>query len=898
MPKRTPSLLSADLLYTKLALPQPPADQVSRPALIDRLEAGLRRKVTLISAPAGSGKTMLMSEWLAQHTQPVAWVALDAGDNDPVRFWRYVITACRAFDAVLGRSALATLRAAQVSSLEHMLTPFINELAHLPDRHVLILEDYHAVTSNDVNNSLAFLIDHLPATLHVIIVTRSEPDLPLARLRARNELSEFTAADLRFTLAETQAFLQQTLHISLAREVLARLEEQTEGWVAGLRLIALAAQSRSGSQGIEEFLATFSGGHRYVLEYLVGEVIGTQPEALQAFLLQTSVLTRLTGSLCEAITDRTDSALLLTQLERANLFLIPLGDDGRHAWYRYHALFAEALRVYARERLGEAAIRNLIEKASRWYAAHGLIEEAIETALAAQDFDRAAALIEQAIEQRGITEFFTLGRWAAQLPEAVLHAHPIMCFNYALVLLFTGDRYAPATLTRLEAPLRMAEAAWRKENNDARLGQVFALRGTAALWQGDLTHAFTQAREALELLPMHDVFWRGVSLLNVGLEEALNGHIDAALELFIETRAVCGAAQNIHGVLAATYWLGEACAWRGEFDQALQLYEQVIAEAVGGEEMLDDQAAASLGLASIAYERDELDAAEQQATRARDLSQQRSNEEEYVHASLLLARIQQARGRVAAAQDTLRALTTHTQRPLLLLEIQHWQARLALQSGDSETARRWATANSQRRGVPLVQQEQVALLLAQVQLIDHQPDAALKLLEPWRSDAHHNGRLRSELEILCAQALAYAAQKNSACAHKTLAQALTLAQPRGYRRLFIDQGEPLAQLLQALIPDLGKRPIATYATLLLRAFAATRSGQPSSTGSSPLLEPLSAQEQRVLRLLAAGLTNPEIARELVVSTNTIKTQVQSIYRKLNVNSRDEAAEMARQLKLM
>jgi len=465
-------------------------------------------------------------------------------------------------------------------------------------------------------------------------------------------------------------------------------------------------------------------------------------------------------------------------------------------------------------------------------------------------------------------------------------------------VLFTSDRYAPATMTRLEKLLPVAEEAWRAADDDAHLGQALALRGTAALWQGDLTHAFAYARESLELLPVHDVFWRGVSLLNVGLEEALNGHIDTALELFIETRALCGAAQNIHGVLAATYWLGEACAWRGEFDQAMQLYEQVLEEAIGGEEMLDDQAVASLGLALIAYEHDNLDAAEQQATRARDFSRQRSNEEEYVHASLLLARLQHARGQTAAAQDTARALATRTQRPLLLLEIQRWQARLALLSGDTETARRWATMNSQRRDVPHVQQEQAALLLAQVQLIDHQPDKVLKLLEPWHSDAHHNGRLRSELEILCVQALAFAYQENSARAHKTLTQALTLAQPKGYRRLFLDQGEPLAQLLQALAPDLGKRPIATYATLLLRAFAATRSGQLSSSVSSPLLKPLSAQEQRVLRLLAAGFSNPAIARELVVSTNTIKTQVQSIYRKLNVNSRDEATDMARQLKLI
>ncbi len=840
----------------------------------------------------------MIGEWLARQTQPVAWVALDAGDNDPVRFWRYVITACRVFNAALGRSALAALRASQISSLENVLTTFINELAQLPDQQVLILEDYHAITSSEVNASLTFFLDHLPIALHLVLLARREPDLPLARWRTRNELSEFTAADLRFTLAETGAFLRETLQAPLALEVIARAAERTEGWAAGLRLITLALHDRSDQTEIEEFLATFSGGHRYVLEYLVGEVIATQPAAVQEFLLHTSALNRLTGSLCDTLTDRTDSALLLTQLERANLFLIPLGDDGRQAWYRYHALFAEALRAYARERLGEAAIHELLEKASRWYAARGLIEEAIETALAAQDFDRAAELIEQAIEQRGVSEQYTLGRWAAQLPEAVLHAHPLVCFSYALVVLFTSDRYAPATMTRVAQLLQVAETAWRAAYDDAHLGQALALRGTAALWQGDLTRAFAYAREALELLPVHDVFWRGVSLLNVGMEEALNGRIDTALELFIEMRALCGAAQNIQGVLAATYWLAETCAWRGEFDQAAQLYEQVLAEAVGGEEMLDDQAAAALGLALIAYEHDDqLPPSSRQHARAISASSDpmktsmctprccwhlpadaRANRSRARHAA-------QCRGSpttaaVVAGDTTLASASG--------MDVRRHRNGAALGSRAWSAARcpaRSARANRFAAGPTAALNEQ-------------KPEAVLKLLEPWRSAARHNGRLRSELEILCVQALAYAGQENSARAHKTLTQALTLAQPKGYRRLFLDQGEPLAQLLQAIVPDLGKRPIATYATLLLRAFAATRSGQLSARRFHRPCSNPSARKNSVC-CACSPPASPTRNRPRVGGIHQHHQDASAEHlSQLNVNSRAEAADMARQLKLL
>jgi LuxR family maltose regulon positive regulatory protein len=955
--RRTPEA-GDGLLHTKLAPPRPQPSLVPRPALLARLDAGLGRKVTLVAAPAGFGKSTLVAEWTArlgrEGATPVAWLALDAGDNDPNRFWRYAITACRAFDDRLGREALAALRMSLLPFSVDALTSFINELAALPAPCVLVLENYHLITAQAVHDALAYLIDHLPATLHLVLIARQEPPLPLARLRARNELSELGAADLRFTPDEVRAFLEGALGTDPAPELVARVAERTEGWVAGLRLMTLA-RAALGAPGAREqeigpYLAGFGGGHRYVLEYLAGEVIATQPEALQEFLAQTSLLGRLTGGLCEAVTGRADSGRLLAELERANLFLVSLGDDGGRTWYRYHALFAEAMQQLARARLGQAGVRAVFERAGRWYEAQGLLDEAIEAALAAREHDRAATLIEILIDQRGLRELLTLRRWVGQIPEAVLYAHPVLCLDYAETLLFSLDRYAPSTVAAVELPLRAAEEAWSRAGDSGRLGQALSLRSIMALWQGDFAGAFHQAWASLELLPEHDTFWRGATLLITSYDLLLAGDMNAAQQQLIEAGALSGAAGNPHSRLAALSALGDIAAIQGEFDQASQFYQEVLAGAVGGEEMLDDQGAAHAGLAAVAYELDDLDTAEEEAGQAYALAERRLDPLLQLRAMRLLAQVQQARGHPAQAQEMLHGLAARIARPALLRDIQAAQAALALAAGNPAVARQWRdtqggsrpdiypAANraegytTSRAGAPAVEREVAALLLARLQIAEGQPQAAVEALEPWRVDAHRRGRLRSELEILCVQALAQAAPAARAtagdqaviagdqttngdravagdrtttgdrtAAGQTLARALALAQPGGWQRLFLDEGEPLGRLLGEVIPGLGKRPLAAYATRLARAFAAGRAAvpaQPAGHAGGPLLEPLSPQELRVLRLLSAGLTNPEIAHELVVSTNTVKTQVQSIYRKLNANSRDEAAALARELGLV
>jgi LuxR family maltose regulon positive regulatory protein len=909
------------LLQTKLAPPRLHTAYVPRASLLARIDDGLARKLTLISTPAGFGKTTLLAEWaasrssefsvlsseLAQSPQlktqnsklktAVAWVTVDAGDNDPIRFWSYVLSACRAWDPAIGKESLAALRMAQQPSIEALLIPFINELAQLPSQCVLVIEDYHNITTPDVHTTFAFLIEHLPSTVHVILATRSIPALPLARLRVRNELTELTAEDLRFSRAEIHTFLGQTLGVALSPETLLHLEQRTEGWAAGLRLVALALQHNTAAPAAEQFLATFTGGHRHVVEYLVNEVLTAQPEPLQTFLLSTCFLAKLTATLCDAITGRSDSALVLEQLERENLFLVPLGSGNGQAWYRYHPLFAEAMRLQAQQLLGEANVRALQERASAWYEAHGMLRDAVEDAIAAGQALRAATLIERIFDQGDFNEVHTLRRWIEQLPENMLHDHPLLCFAYANALLFTLDRFAPATARTVEHWVEMAEAAWQNEHNTPRLGQVAALRAMVAFWQGDSPRTFAYARQALELLDEHDLAYRAVSLLYAGHEQVLAGDIDAAQRLIMESYTLFEINQNPHGTLAATSVLAEICYQQGELEQAAQYYQQELDSQVGGGEMLDDQSFGLYGLSRIAYENDDLETAEQQATRAIELAKQRHAEQLQVQAALILCQVQHARGQTAHARSELQSLAAQTRHPSLLHEIQSWQARLALAMDDLEAAQRWhAGVAAQSEAVPLVQQEQEALIIARLYLAQGQPQAALALLERWRAEAAAHERTRSEIENLALQALAHSALADQMQAVQALTRALTLAQPRGLRRIFLDLGEPLAALLQAAAPTLAKRALAAYAATLLRALPHGQA-HTAPAAALPLLEPLSQQEQRVLRLIVAGQSNAEIARELVVSTNTIKTHVKNIYRKLNVGTREEARDAARDLNL-
>ncbi|MDR3575737.1 MAG: LuxR C-terminal-related transcriptional regulator [Anaerolineaceae bacterium] len=898
---------SADkILLTKLMIPRQQEALVRRTAALERMDEGLSKKLTLVTAPTGSGKTTLVSMWVTERPVPAAWVTLDESDNDTVRFWSYTITALRSISggASAGKAALAALRTSQQPSFIEILTNLLNELGRFRKPSVLVLEDFHAITSLEVLKTLSFLLDYLPEALHVVIISRKEPALGLAVLRARNELAEIGNDDLRFSQAETEDFVRKTIPAALSAAAIAQLNERSEGWAAGLRLVSLALQHQSDIGEAERQISAFSGSHRYVFDYLLKEAFDSQSTAIQAFLLQTCFLERLSGPLCDALTGRDDGAAVLAQLERSNLFITRLGDNDASPWYRYHSFFAEALRYLARQHPAEVEVSRLFENASRWYEEHRLLDEAIEAALKAELFERAANLIEQFIELHGLFEFQNLRRWVELLPKEILYQRPDICFSYAMLLLFSPGRFSPTSTALIQTLLKSAEDSWLPASSaemTLKLGQVFSASGVNAWNQHKYEQAMQWSRQALDLLPEDETTWRGMSLLIIGQDELSSGDIQTAQGRLLEALALFGAAQNKHGTVRAIEMLGQVYYWLGELQQSNQFNQQALNEEGGDDDLQEAKGQALLTQAKIAYEQNELEKAESLTVRAQEAGRQRSSESIQVYATILLAQIQHARGYQERARELLQTFSGQVRQPHLLRELQTARAWLALKDHEESQLKNWLGAlTAQEQNIIYLQREREILLLARLYTSQDKAGTALDLLKDLQTNAGAAGRIRSQVEILCAQALAYSKNSDPAQASLALTAALEMAQPAGYRRLFLDEGEPMAGILQKVTATLSKRSLAVFAGSLQQAFALA--GPPkiasSAAVSSYLIEPLSPQELRVLRLLAAGLSNPDIARELVVSTNTIKTQVKNIYRKLNIASREEARAAAYDLKLL
>ncbi|GCE22317.1 hypothetical protein KDK_61170 [Dictyobacter kobayashii] len=571
----------APLLEPKFHLPHVASSLVPRERLFALLDSGLERRLILLSAPAGSGKTTLISQWQASrknqnHFPHLTWLSLDSNDNDPVRFWRYVLTACQAFQDHLGQSALEQLALTpqhlrETHFLETILTLFLNELVHIEKQVMLVLEDYHLITSPPIHQTMTFLLDHLPDTMHLVIITRSTPSLPLAQLRVHGELCEIEASELRFTPAEITAFFQPLFPRLLTPRLLEQLDTQLEGWAAGLRLFALALQKAHTQQTVEEQLTNFVRNHRPLQDYFIDEVLNTLTNSLQLFLLQTCMLNRLTPALCDTMTNRHNSASLLQSLARRGLFLEQLEGPGQ--WYRYHPLFAEAMRTESRRRLGLDQLRYIARKASAWYQQQHMFTEAIETAFQAEEMALAAEIMVQLPALQGfddLQEFHTLRRWLEQLPDDVLYLHPLLCLCYARVLSLSFAPLPPASaeLANIERLLLHAEECWRTQDNMARLGEVFAFRAQHAIWQGNIEQATNYARQALRQLPAEARHWRGVCLNLLGAGELYAGQLIQAKKTLQNALALWQALHHPHGARSCTLTLGMVyfeqghCGWR------------------------------------------------------------------------------------------------------------------------------------------------------------------------------------------------------------------------------------------------------------------------------------------------------------------------------------------------
>jgi LuxR family maltose regulon positive regulatory protein len=930
--------VSVPLLRTKLYIPPPRPGWVERPRLLERLNAGLYRRLTLVSAPAGFGKTTLLSEWAHSRTRsrerepasemsPVSrfsWLSLDEGDNDPARFVAYLVAALQTVQADVGEAALAALQSSRPPPAEALLTALINEIAALPTPdgyegrpYILVLDDYHLVTAQAVHERLTFLLDHLPPNLHLVVATRSDPPLPIARLRGQGQVTEVRQSDLRFTHDEAAAFLNTCVDLHLSAQDVAALEARTEGWIAGLQMAAVSMRGRG---DVAAFIHAFTGSDRYILDYLVEEVLQHQPESIQTFLLQTSVLDRLSGPLCDAVLGREaaegrttregDAAAaqlpgslasaqeILEYLERNNLFVVPL--DGERRWYRYHQLFAALLR-YRLHRLRPDLAPLLHGRAGAWYEQDGLVSQAIDHALAAGELEWAAHLVEQAAEATMLrSEFATLLRWVEALPAEQVRAHPRLCIYQALALVLGGHP--------LDVAQSRVQEAVEADRECAVAGEVATFNALIAAYRGQKEQSAALSQQALDRLPEDSLFFRSFVAGFLGLAHLYSGDVEAAIRAFQEAVRVSEKTGNVNISVLARHHLGDLAALQGRSEQAKALYAQALEAA------LDDQGRRRpiAGIALIAQgriesEQHDLDAAVRHLTEGIALVE-RWGEAGAISGYTGLARVRQAqgdeRGALEAIQTAQRLAERFDAMQVDDISVALCRARLWIGQGNLEAVARWAeergladdldleTLHREIRTTSSLYRVFEYATLAWLRIVQDRPQDALRVLGPLLQATEEGGWLMYGIEVLALQALALQARGDTTRALTALERALDLAAPGGFVRLFVEKGAPMAQLLyQAAARGIA----AQFAGRLLAAFPASQAPEPFRETPAEMIEPLSERETEVLQLVAAGLSNREIAQRLFLSVSTIKVHTYNIYSKLGVHSRTQAVAKARAL---
>jgi LuxR family transcriptional regulator, maltose regulon positive regulatory protein len=888
--------MAGPLLATKLHVPRRRRGSVPRRRLDALLDRGDEAALTLVSAPAGFGKTTLLTQWLAGSPggRATAWLSLDQRDSDPALFWTYLLAALESAADGLGAAARSLLESR--APVDDVLAVLVNDLAAVPGELVLVLDDYHVVEGPAVHAGVAFLLEHLPPQVHLVIATRADPPLPLARLRARGDLVEVRAADLRFTPEETATYLGEAMGLSLPAEAVGALAGRTEGWIAALQLAALSMQGRDDVAG---FVAGFAGDDRYVVDYLVEEVLSRQPDEVRDFLLRTSVLSRLSGPLCDAVVGRDGSGAVLEALDRGNLFVVPL-DDARR-WYRYHHLFADVLRARLLEEL-PAEVAGLHRRASAWYERAGEAAEAIRHAVAGGDPQRAADLLELAVPaMRRDRQEVTLRHWLELLPDDVVRQRPHLSVVHAGVRLAQGD------LDGVEELLRDAERgldAPGERGQDRLLRCEIAVhRAGQARMTGDLAGTLAHARRVLDLAAEDDHLPRGSAAGLLGLAHWSAGELAEAHRWWVLSRAALEAAGHAADTLGAALALAGIETAQGRLDDARATYERGLATARRGDDRpLRGAADMHVGLGELSAERGDLEAARRHLSASAELGEHAGLPQNRYRRRVATARVLQADGDLDGALELLDEAEQlyvgdmfPDVRPIAAL-----RARVQIAQGRVAEALRWA----RRRGLSvdddlgyLREFEHVTLaraLLAQA-VASGDADAAsgvTRFLQRLLAAAEAGGRGGTVVELLVLQALAEQARGDVPAALDVLDRALTLAEPQDRVRLFLDEGRPMAALLRGLA---GRTASPGSVRRLLAAFPAEDGGAPARSG---LVEPLSARELDVLRLLGTDLDGPAIARELFVSLNTVRTHTKNIYAKLGVTSRRAAVRRSAELALL
>ena len=887
------------ILQTKLFIPRRRPDNVQRPRLVERLNAEGGQRITLISAPAGFGKTTLLAEWIATSERCVTWLSLDQSDNDPTLFWGGFLAALQRLEADLGKDAQRLLESPQAPPLETLLAQIINDINACPLSFVHVFDDYHFITNTAIDEAVTFLLEHLPPNLNVIIASRADPALPVALWRGRAQLTEIRASDLRFSVDEVDGFLRSRLKRDLPASAIAALESRTEGWAAGLQLAALSMQGR---EDIDGFIEAFSGSHRHILSYLVGEVLEQRPRGTLDFLQQTSILDRMCAPLCEAVTGQAGGQAMLETLDRANMFVIPLDDGGR--WYRYHHLFAEVLqrRLHQAEPEREPAY---YQRASEWFEQSGSSAEAIEYALRGRDWPRAMRLIEASMseaQQRG--EVATLMRWLGTLPDEAIQARPALCLAHALMLTFVDEfRAAEKRLVVTERALQQNPLPNAGEQAALR-GQVALVRETAALvleYPGEAILAAGQ--EALRLLPEGDQARRGYALNLMGCAHYLQlGDVRAAEQAFQDALRLCRAAGDNFSVMQVYVHLSTMRVIAGRLSAAEAAARALCQMAnVPGWEHIPAAALGQAMLGRVLYEHNDLAGAREALAPSVGQLVGFSFKRPQIFALVLLARVTLALGDGGETRELLdRAwrIIQKNQLKQIMIPAAALQARMLLQMGDLETAAQWAAAVEVPAADPLNPAlEYDFITVARVWLAQGRTAEARQLLARLLPPAEVAGRIGRAIEILALQAVAAWAEQDTAPAMAALEHALALGEPEGFVRSFVDEGEPMQMLLSCVA---GERQ--AYAQRLLAAFEPAAAGpappQPARTAGAALIEPLHDRELEVLRLIAAGYSNREIADRLVLGLSTIKTHINHLFQKLDVASRTQAIARARELGLL